>query len=247
MFTKPTLHTRKDGSKFMLDIEEYEYQQGKANEIVVIYNKFAETLSKYKETQERAKKAEYLRGVLKGGMDFIENSRAEEIYTALETFPLGERAKASLVAQTIDEFSKNLSLDLKRLFNEYEFTSQDMVKPLSVDDDLEITEGKEKCLIKLRTGFLEEVKIQMTRELSEADLEDGETFKKAIRLLWSLVEKGYYLGYNIAISPYDMQPVFNPSAIDKLIKKEIVNDVNGREEKIKDDEVFNILKIPFRV
>ena len=103
MFSKPTLHTRADGSKYMLDVAEFTLQEGKVNAMIELFNGVTETLSKYKDTNDRAKNPDYLREVLKGRTDFIERSRANEIYESLKDFPLGERAKTKLIADSIAE------------------------------------------------------------------------------------------------------------------------------------------------
>ena len=55
MLRKPTLHTRADGSKYMLDVAEFTLQEGKVNALIELFNGVAETLTKYKDTKDRAK------------------------------------------------------------------------------------------------------------------------------------------------------------------------------------------------
>ena len=62
MFTRPTLHTRDDGSKYLLDVKELELQLGKATEAVNKYNQIATLLSEYEDTRDRAKSPEYFFG-----------------------------------------------------------------------------------------------------------------------------------------------------------------------------------------
>ena len=242
MFTKPTLHTRVDGSKYMLDVAEFTLQEGKVNTLLDLFNGVAETLTKYKDTKDRAKNPDYLRGVLQGKMTFIEESRANEIYESLKNFPLGERAKSRLVADSIDEIAGELYTDMEIYERNLSYSRNGMKKGISFADDLVITKGKEKCSVALREGFMEELRTSMTREISSSEIEDNETFRKAIQLLWSLADKGYYLADGFAVS-YDGQPIFTPSIIDKLMKKDVVNNPDGRDSLISDEKLFNSLKI----
>ena len=242
MFTKPTLHTRADGSKYMLDVAEFTLQEGKVNTLLDLFNGVAETLTKYKDTKDRAKNPDYLRGVLQGKMTFIEESRANEIYESLKDFPLGERAKSRLVADSIDEIAGELYADMELYERDLSYSRNGMKKAISFAEDLVITKGKDKCSISIREGFMEELRISMTREISPEDIQDNETFRKAIQMLWSLADKGYHLSDGFSHS-FNGEPVFMPSVIDKLMRKEVVNNRNGRDAMISDESLFNSIKI----
>ena len=242
MFTKATLHTREDGSKYMLDVAEFTIQKGKVNTLIDLFNWVADTLTKYKDTKDRAKNPEYLRGVLQGKMTFIEENRAEEIYESLKNFPLGERAKSRLVADSLDEIAGELYTDMEKYGRDLSYSCKGMKRGVSVMDDLVITTGEDKCSVSLRDGFIEELLESMTREITSRELEDNETFRQAIEMLWSLAEKGYYLADGFSVS-LDGQPVFTPSVIDKLMRKDVVNNPKGRKTFLSDEKLFNSLKI----
>lgn len=239
MVNKPTLHTRADGSKYMLNVADFELQEGKVNAMMELFNGVAETLSHFQDTSERAKNPDYLRGVLKGRVNFIEESRANEIYESLKSFPLGERAKATLVQQSLDEIPIELNKAMDAYFNEWQFIRRDMKVNISVDDVV-IVEGDTKCSVSIREGFIDELRDSMTREVSTAELEDTETFRKAIHLLWSLADKGYKLSDSLAIA-LGQQPVFVPSLIDRLMATDAVNNKNGRDNLITDERLLNEL------
>ena len=240
MFSKPTLHTRADGSKYMLDVAEFTLQEGKVNAMIELFNGVTETLSKYKDTNDRAKNPDYLRGVLKGRTDFIERSRANEIYESLKDFPLGERAKTKLIADSIDEIDGELYKELERYAFNALFYRRDMKKPISIDDDLVITAGEDKCSVSIREGFMDELRTSMTREITTSELDDNETFRKAIQLLWSLSDKGYSLADGFSLSG-DGQPVFTPSLVDILMRKDVVSNPKGRNSLITDEKLLNEL------
>ena len=240
MFTKPTLHTKADGSKYMLDVAEFTLQEGKVNTIIMLFNEVAHTLTKYKDTKDRAKNPDYLRGVLKRRKDYIEESRASEIYESLKNFPLGERAKSKLVADSIDEIDEELYRELSRYEAQLEFYRRDMIKGISIDNDLIITANEEQCSVYIREGFIDELRTSMIREISQSDLEDNETFRKAIHLLWSLAEKGYSLTEQLSITG-DGQPIVIPSVVDRLMRSTAVTNKEGRELLISDERLFNEL------
>ena len=240
MFSKPTLHTRADGSKYMLDVAEFTLQEGKVNAFIQLFNGIAETLTKYKDTKDRAKNPDYLRGVLKGRTEFIEKSRADEIYESLKNFPLGERAKAKLVADSIDEIDRRLYKEMEQYESNESFIKRDMKSSISIDNDLVITAGEDKCSVSIREGFIDDLRTSMTREISASELDDNETFRKAIQLLWSLADKGYHLSDSFAIVA-GQQPFFVPSIIDKLMRKDVVSNPKGREILVTDENLLNQL------
>lgn len=241
IISKPTLHTRADGSRYLLDVGEFTLQEGKVNAMVELFNGVAETLSQYKDTNDRAKNPDYLRGVLKGRVNFIEESRANEIYESLKSFPLGERAKASLVQQSLDEIPLELNKAMETYFEDWQFIRRDMKANISIDDDLVIVEGDKMCSVSIREGFMDELRASMTREVSNSEIEDNETFRKAIHLLWSLADKGYQLADSFSIA-IGCEPVFLPSCIDKLMRKDVVSNTNGRDILITDDRLLNELR-----
>lgn len=241
-FTKSILHTRADGSKYMLDVAEFTLQEGKVNTMIELFNGVAETLTKYKDTCDRAKDPDYLRGVLQGKMSFIEDNRASEIYESLKGFPLGERAKDRLVSDTIDEISGGLYSELEKYGRDLEFSRNGMKKPISYADDLVITKKEDRCSVTIREGFIEELRTSMIREISLGEIEDNETFRQAVRLLWSLADKGYYLADRFAVSQ-DGQPFTIPSIVDKLMRQDVVSNRSGRETFVSDEQLFNSLKV----
>jgi hypothetical protein len=174
-------------------------------------------------------------------MKFIEESRASEIYESLKAFPISERAKRNLVKDSIDEIDGELYKDMERYESDLSFFRRDMKKPVSIDDDLTIVVEKKKCSIGIREGFMDELRASMIRELSLGDLEDCETFRKAIQMLWSLADKGYFLADGFAVSPHDGQPTFIPSIIDKLMRKDVVNNPSGRDILITDEKILSKL------
>lgn len=236
-----TLHTREDGTRYLLDVAEFTLQEGKVNAIIELFNEVAVILSKYKDTKDRAKKPDYLRGVLKGRVDFIEKSRANEIYESLKDFPLGERAKTKLVADTIEEIDGELYKELERYNSNMAFYRRDMKKHISIEDDIVITTGRGKCSVSIREGFIDELRDSMIREIHPTEIDDNETFRKAIRLLWSLAEKGYSLTEGFSISA-EGQPVFMPSVVDRLMRKDVVSNPNGRDSLISDENLLNQLR-----
>ena len=240
MVNKPKLHTRADGSRYLLDVAEFTLQEGKVNAMIELFNGVAETLSQYKDTNDRAKNPDYLRGVLKGRVNFIEESRANEIYESLKSFPLGERAKASLVQQSLDEIPIELNKALDTYFNDWQFIRRNMKVAISIDDDVTIVGGGKKCSVSIREGFIDELRASMTREVSDSEIADNETFRKAIHLLWSRADKGYQLADSFSIALGE-QPVFLPSFIDKLMRKDVVTNTNGRDILITDDRLLNEL------
>ena len=153
----------------MLDVAEFALQEGKVNAFIELFNGVAETLTKYKDTNDRAKNPDYLREVLKGRTDFIERSRANEIYESLKDFPLGERAKTKLIADSIDEIDGELYKELERYASNALFYRRDMKKPISIDDDLVITAGEEKCSVSIREGFIDELSLVQSSVIADAD------------------------------------------------------------------------------
>lgn len=241
MFSKQTLHTREDGTKYLLNVGEYELQAGKINALIDLFNGVADTLSHYADTKDRAKNPDYLRGVLKGRIEYIEDSRAEEIFESLKGFPLGEKAKMSLVQQSLDEIPLELNKAMETYQFELGFIRRDMKKMISFDDDLVITAGEDKCSVSIREGLLEELRTSMTREVSQEEADDMETFRNAIQLLWSLTDKGYFLADSFSIAR-DEQPIFVPSIIDKLMRSDVTTNKKGRITMLENERLLNELR-----
>ena len=107
-------------------------------------------------------------------------------------------------------------------------------------DDLVITAGEDKCSVSIREGFIDELRTSMTREILPCEVEDLETFRNAIQLLWSLADKGYQLADTVSIVA-GQQPVFLPSIVDKLMRKDVAGNPKGRNSLITDENILNQL------
>lgn len=226
-----TLHKREDGSHFLFDLADFELQRDNIKIIAEQCNDLAENLTKYEATRERAKKPAYLLGVFKGKAKFIEEDRKAEIYKSLEKFPLGEKAKASLVELTIEEFEKGMYDDLSSFERKTERISFDF------DNALIITKGDERCTISVNDKYIEDLRKSMETEVSEERLSDLETFREAVRKLWSLCDKGYFL--TSTVSTFGETPIVIPSIIDQCMT---ITDERTRTERLTDENLINILK-----
>lgn len=186
------LHRREDGSAFLLDDGNLELQKDSTNSIVEIYNEIAEILSRYEDTRERAKNPDYLRGVLQGYARFVEEDRAREIYDWLKSSPLGEQAKAQFVAETLNGIPGALYQEIEVAKKKTDRLFLDLDKRLTVED-LVITykKGADRCTVSLREGHFDDLKSSLIVEVSKEALEDVETYRQALGLLYSLAEKGY--------------------------------------------------------
>lgn len=186
------LHRREDGSAFLLDDGNLELQKDSTNSIVEIYNEIAEILSRYEDTRERAKNPDYLRGVLQGYARFVEEDRAREIYDWLKSSPLGEQAKAQFVAETLNGIPGALYQEIEVAKKKTDRLFLDLDKRLTVED-LVIThkKGADRCSVSLREGHFDDLKNSLVVEVSKEALEDVETYRQALGLLYSLAEKGY--------------------------------------------------------
>lgn len=186
------LHRREDGSAFLLDDGNLELQKDSTNSIVEIYNEIAEILSRYEDTRERAKNPDYLRGVLQSYSHFIEEDRAREIYDWLKSSPLGEQAKAQFVAETLNGIPGALYQEIEVARKKTDRLFPDLDKRLTVED-LVITykKGADRCTVSLREGHFDDLKSSLIVEVSKEALEDVETYRQALGLLYSLAEKGY--------------------------------------------------------
>lgn len=189
---RKTFHKREDGSSFLLDDGNFELQKDSTNEIVEIYNEVAEILSRYEDTRERAKNPDYLRGVLQSYSHFIEEDRAREIYDWLKSSPLGEQAKAQFVAETLNGIPGALYQEIEVAKKKTDRLFLDLDKRLTVED-LVITykKGADRCTVSLREGHFDDLKSSLIVEVSKEALEDVETYRQALGLLYSLAEKGY--------------------------------------------------------
>lgn len=223
---KRNLHRREDGSSFLLDDANLELQTCAIEEIVKQYGEIAEILAKYQDTRERAKNPEYLREVLRSS-SFIENDRTREIYDWLKASPLGEQAKAQFVAQTLDSIPGELFRDIDVVRNNMERNFHDLDKRLSPDDLLiALEEGSEFCSVKLREGYIEDLKASLIVEVSKEALKDVETFRKALGLLYSLAEKGYRV----------------TNHLNGFFRQDLINNPEEREAALTDEELISKLR-----
>lgn len=232
-----TLHIREDGTRYLLNEAEYELQLDKAKEIVEKYNQIAQVLTEYDDTRERVKSPEYLGSVLEFGSQFIKDDRAEEIRNAMRLFPIGQRALQRNIDDTIEEMeSLGLFERLDEIRSDIRFINQGAVSKVGITA-LSFSQDKSgKHHISLAPTFAEELHKSMRREVSEEQLEDMETFRKAVKMLWGLCDKGYFLSchYN------RLDNLYTPSFLDHLLSEKTYKEEN-REDNTADEMLLNKL------
>lgn len=231
------LQTREDGTRYLLDTAAYELQLDRAKEVVEKYNEIAKLLTEYDDTRERAKSPEYLGSVFESGSQFIKDNRAEEIRNAMCSFPIGQRALQRTIDDTIDEMeSTGLFERLDKIRSEIRRINQGASFNIGITALSFSQDKKGKHRISLSSTYAEELHKTMRREVSEEQMEDMETFRKAVGMLWGLCDKGYFLS-----SPFNrLHNLHTPSFLDHLMSDSIANKEN-RDEKVSDEALLNKL------
>jgi hypothetical protein len=237
IYTKPSLHIRQDGTKYLLDSKELELQKGKANEVVEKYNEIASLLSKYEDTRDRAKSPEYFFGVCQGGAEFIKTSRADEIRKAMRLFPIGKMALQRNIDDTIAEMeSTPLFSELHRIQEQIIFIKRDSVSPLNIEDIVFSQSADGTHHAELSDSYSDKLMNILTRNVSEDELNDMQTFREALTMLWSLADKGYFLQMQVDL----LHGINHPSLIDNLMCASVVED-KRRDKHLSDEQLLNKL------
>lgn len=237
MFTKPTLHTREDGSKYLLDVKELELQMGKATEVIEKYNEIATLLSKYEDTKDRAKSPEYFLGACQGGAEFIKTSRADEIRKAMRLIPIGKMALQRNIDDTIAEIeTTSLFPELQRIQEQIIFIKRDSIAPLTIADIVFSQSAEGIHHAELSDSYSDKLLKLLTRDVTEEELNDMQTFRQAVKMLWSLADKGYFLQMQMDV----LHGVSHPSLIDTFMSTSVAGDMR-RDNHLTDEQLLNKL------
>lgn len=234
------LHKREDGSYYLFSEIRFQEQQELIADILASYNLLAMRLTSFEHTAERAKNPDYLLGVIREGGDFIRQSLRQELEDSLKAIPVGKLTKSQWIESTLSELPNELFETVSKYRNDVSCANGKLIKRITTDDlVITVREDETRLIITIRDDFDNEVKGMLTEEVSEERMADIATFREAVKMLWSLADKGYFLGRHVSYA--SSSPVEGPSIVDSLTKDSICTNKKDRDAHISDEALLKSL------
>ena len=234
------LHKREDGSYYLFSEIRFQEQQELIADILASYNLLAMRLTSFEHTAERAKNPDYLLGVIRNGGDFIRQSLRQELEDSLKAIPVGKLTKSQWIESTLNELPTELFDTVSKYRSEVSQANARLIKRVTADDLITATtEDGIRLTIAIRDDFNDEVRAMLTEYVSEERMADIATFREAVKMLWSLADKGYFLGRHVSYA--SGSPVEGPSIVDSLTKDSICANKKDRDTHISDEALLKYL------
>lgn len=155
----------------------------------------------------------------------------------MRLFPIGKMALQRTIDDTIAEMeSTSLFPELQRIQEQIIFIKRDSIVPLTIDDIVFSHSADGIHHAQLSDTYSDKLLKLLTRDVTEEELKDMDTFRQAVKMLWSLADKGYFLQMQMDI----LHGVSHPSLIDNLMSTSVIED-KRRDNHLSDEQLLNRL------
>ena len=151
------------------------------------YRTIPVVLNDYEDTAPFTNDADYVRGVVGGGVQFIVDHKEQRIRDGLKSISMSRASVDRIVEESLGEIPQMLK-------DRIEFCLEQARKGRLSPSDVIVSKNSDgNVSIDLREGYLEGIRGQYEHQLTNDIIEDFETARKAFSLIWELSDKGYLL------------------------------------------------------
>lgn len=213
LYYKQELLQREDGSHYLFSDDLYSDQLNKAMNAIAAYNSLAKALVKFEDIKDKAKKKDYLLGIIEEGGDHIRNEYRKTLERELKGISFFKAKRAELIEESVDAIPREIFETIERYLTEARRASAGIAKPVTAEDLIMTLADDKSCLwVGLSKKYEEELRAALVQEVPEEKIKICEKFIEAVSMLQDIAREGAHLGGTITPSG-----VINPGIVETSI------------------------------
>lgn len=192
------LYKREDGSHFLFSEEQFNDHLLRAMSAVAAYNSLSKALVKFEDIEDKAKKKDYLLGIINKGGDHIRNEYRKTLEKELKGISFFRAKRAALIEESIDAIPSEIFETIEKYLAEARRESAGIAR-LVTAEDLTFTLADDKsCLwVGLSKEYEDALRAALVQDVPEERIKVCEKFMEAVSMLQDVAREGAHLGGNV--------------------------------------------------
>lgn len=235
LFFKQQLYKREDGSHYLFSEEKFSDHLTRAMGAIAAYNSLSKALVRFEDIKDKARKKDYLLGIITEGGDHIRNEYRNTLEKELKGISFFRAKRAALIEESINEIPSEIFETIEKYLSEAGRESAGIAKPVTAEDLTFTLADDKSCLwVGLSKKYEEDLRAALVQDVPEDRIKICEKFVEAVSMLQDVAKEGAHLGGNV-----------NPSGIitPGIVESFVVPNLNGEYKPLELGEIVTRLYI----
>lgn len=213
LFFKQQLYKREDGSHYLFSEEMFSDHLARAMNAIAAYNSLSKSLVRFEDIEDKAKKKDYLLGIITEGGDHIRNEYRKTLEKELKGISFFKAKRAALIEESIDAIPSEIFETIGKYLVEARRESAGIARPVTAEDLTFTLADDKSCLwVGLSKKYEEELRAALVQDVPEENIKICEKLIEAVKMLQDIAKEGAHLG-GVATQ----SGVINPGIVETLI------------------------------
>ena len=213
LYYRKELFQREDGSHYLFSEEKFSDHLTRAMSAIAAYNSLSKALVRFEDIEDKAKKKDYLLGIITEGGDHIRNEYRKTLEKELKGISFFRAKRAALIEESIDAIPSEIFETIEKYLSEARRESAGIARPVTAEDlVLKLADDKSCLWVGLSKKYEDELRAALVQDVPEEKIKISEKLIEAVKILQDIAKEGAHLGGVATPSG-----VINPGIVETLI------------------------------
>lgn len=191
---KKELFRRDNGSYYLFSEDQFKNHLNRAYGVIAAYNSLSKALCQFEDIADKAKKKDYLLGIIFEGGDHVRNEYRKTLEKELKGISFFRAKRASLIEESVDAIPYEIFETINKWRDEARRDNASLGKPIG-PEDLTFTLADDKsCLwVGLAKKYEEDLRSSLMQEVPDDKIKASEKLIDGLNILRELASEGAVL------------------------------------------------------
>lgn len=229
---KKELFRREDGSYYLFSQEQYENHLNRAYGVISSYNGLSKTLSQFEDIADKAKKKDYLLGIISEGGEYVKNEYRKTLEKELKGISFFRAKRAALIEESVDAIPDEIFETINKWRHEASRDNDSLGKPIRPEDlTFTLADDKSRLWVGLVKKYEEDLRSSLMQEVPDDKIKASEKLIDGLNILRELASEGavltsqvtrdgqLYPGIVELFIQQDLQGKFSPLSLGEIVTR----------------------------
>lgn len=191
---KKELFRRDNGSYYLFSEDQFNNHLNRAYGVIAAYNSLSSALSQFEDIADKAKKKDYLLGIIFEGGEYVKNEYRKTLEKELKGISFFRAKRAALIEESVDAIPDEIFETINKWRNIASRDNDSLGKPIR-PEDLTFTLADDKsCLwVGLDKKYEEDLKSSLMQEVPDDKIKASQKLIEGLNILRELASEGAVL------------------------------------------------------
>lgn len=191
---KKELFQRENGSYYLFSEDQFKEHLNRAYGVIAAYNSLSKALCQLEDIADKAKKKDYLLGIIFEGGEHIRKEYRKTLEKELKGISFFKAKRAALIADSVAAIPDEIFETVDKWLSEARREGEGLAKPISLEDlTFKLSDDKSCLWVGLDKEYEESLRSSLTQEVPDERIKASAELIKGLNILRGLVSEGAVL------------------------------------------------------